>query len=96
MKFRNLDLLIVEVGLTYGGPLGLFHNLEFDLQQRGEDHADEIAVFESVAGNVPGTNRHLEVVTFGLSTSVLYSVVRVMMDRAWRRLAERAGITGSG
>ena len=35
------------------------------------------------------------VLMFGLSTSVLYSVVRVMMDRAWRQLAERAGITGS-
>jgi hypothetical protein len=31
-----------------------------------------------------------------LSTSVLYSVVRVMMDRAWRQLAERSGITRSG
>ena len=36
------------------------------------------------------------VLMFGLSTSVLYSVVRVMMDRAWRRLAERAGTTRSG
>ena len=36
------------------------------------------------------------VLMFGLSTSVLYSVVRVMMDRGWRQLAERAGITRSG
>ncbi|HXV80602.1 MAG TPA: potassium channel family protein [Candidatus Binatia bacterium] len=34
------------------------------------------------------------VLMFGLSTSVLYSVVRVLIDRAWRQLTERGGITG--